>query len=171
MCPQALTPKNSLKAPRLPMHASTPPGTVETSTTLPSLHPALVKIIREQAAEDPNPGKTEILLIDAQLVDVREDHGEQMASVFFNVVLREDARAVRTDGRAGNLALRAACRRHRPVEAGRDPAGSDVTSTEVSGDGCPAVPDARTPRYAASAVLAGRNTPAPASSCAFTLAS
>ncbi len=54
--------------------------------------PALVKIIREQAAEDPNPGKTEILLIDAQLVDVREDHGEQMASVFFNVVLREDAR-------------------------------------------------------------------------------
>ena len=54
--------------------------------------PAMFKLLQEQAAEDSTPGKTEILLIDAQLVDVREDQGEQMASVFFNVVLREDAR-------------------------------------------------------------------------------
>lgn len=47
-------------------------------------------ILREQAREDPNPGKTDILLINADLMDVHEDNGDQIASVFFNNVLRED---------------------------------------------------------------------------------
>ncbi len=52
--------------------------------------PAFMNDIRQQAAADPTPGNTEILLVDARLVDLREDQGDQLASVFFNVVLRED---------------------------------------------------------------------------------
>jgi len=61
--------------------------------------PAFMAVIREQAAADPNPGRTDILLINADLVDVREDSGEQLASVFFNVVLREDVNSAPVDVR------------------------------------------------------------------------
>jgi len=57
---------------------------------------AFMANIREQAAEDPTPSNTEIILIKAELADVRDDGNDQIASVFFNVVMREDPRQTTT---------------------------------------------------------------------------
>ena len=46
--------------------------------------------LRAQYAEDPNPGVTQLLKVDASVVEVREEGGEQMASVLFDVLMRED---------------------------------------------------------------------------------
>lgn len=46
--------------------------------------------IRAQAQEDPTPSRTEILLVNASLTEVRTEGDEQMATVYFDVVLRED---------------------------------------------------------------------------------
>lgn len=54
--------------------------------------PAFVAEIRRQAAEEPNPGKTEILLINASVVEVTTEGDEQDAKVYFDVLLREDPR-------------------------------------------------------------------------------
>lgn len=53
--------------------------------------PAFMEEIREQAQADPTPSSTEIMLVNAELVEVVKEGDEQMASVFFNVLLRESA--------------------------------------------------------------------------------
>ena len=52
--------------------------------------PAVLTELRAQYAEDPNPGVTQLLKVDASVVEVREEGGEQMASVLFDVLMRED---------------------------------------------------------------------------------
>ncbi len=51
---------------------------------------AVVQEIRAQAAADPQPSTTEILLINARLLSVDELQGKQRATVYFDVMLRED---------------------------------------------------------------------------------
>ena len=46
--------------------------------------------IQQQAEEDPTPGKTELLLIKPEIVEVREMNNETIASVLFDVMIRED---------------------------------------------------------------------------------
>lgn len=47
--------------------------------------------IRRQASVDPQPSKTELLLVNAQLVEFREDNQDTVATVLFDVLMREDA--------------------------------------------------------------------------------
>lgn len=62
--------------------------------------PAFLNEIKAQAAEDPKPSITEIMLVNASLVEVKQDGDDQMAVVFFNVLLRESAnQAAPTDVR------------------------------------------------------------------------
>ena len=56
----------------------------------PVLHPAFQKEIQQQAAEDKTPGNTEIMLVNASLLSVDTVGDEQIAQVYFNVLLRED---------------------------------------------------------------------------------
>lgn len=49
--------------------------------------------IARQAAEDPTPGRTEIPLLHARLLEVKEVDGETMATVLYDALLREDAHA------------------------------------------------------------------------------
>lgn len=55
---------------------------------------SVMQEVKAQFEADPTPGKTEILLVNAQLLSVTEEAGEQTASVYFDVLLRE---APRTD--------------------------------------------------------------------------
>ena len=48
--------------------------------------------IRQQAAESPEPERTDIMLVNANLVNVINEAGRETASVYFNVTLREDPR-------------------------------------------------------------------------------
>lgn len=50
---------------------------------------SFMKTIREQAAESADGGRTDIILVNASLVDMGTVSGEQTASVFFSVLLRE----------------------------------------------------------------------------------
>ena len=52
--------------------------------------PAFMNEIRTQADEDPQPSKTEIMLINASFVGVESEGDAEYASVFFSVLLRED---------------------------------------------------------------------------------
>jgi predicted lipid-binding transport protein (Tim44 family) len=45
--------------------------------------------IRRQAQEDPTPGKTELLLIAPRILEVREMDGQTVASVLYDVMMRE----------------------------------------------------------------------------------
>ncbi len=51
--------------------------------------PAVQQVVREQMAADPNPSRTEILLVNAQLLGVTNEGDDQYAQVFFDVLLRE----------------------------------------------------------------------------------
>ncbi|MBU1041751.1 MAG: 39S ribosomal protein L45 [Proteobacteria bacterium] len=53
--------------------------------------PEVLEEIRQQAGVDPKPSKTELLLINARLLEFREESRDTVASVFFDVLLREDA--------------------------------------------------------------------------------
>ena len=55
--------------------------------------PAIVNEVREQAKADPNPSRTDILLINADLVSVTREGSNEVASVFFDVLLRENPKA------------------------------------------------------------------------------
>ncbi len=46
--------------------------------------------IRTQAKADPDPSTTEILLINANILAVKKEGGQQLATVFFDVLMRED---------------------------------------------------------------------------------
>lgn len=47
--------------------------------------------IKRQAALDPKPSKTELLLINARLLEFKEEATDTVVSVYFDVLLREDA--------------------------------------------------------------------------------
>lgn len=53
--------------------------------------PEVLEEIRRQAGADPKPSKTELLLINARLLEFREEPRDTVASVYFDVLLREDA--------------------------------------------------------------------------------
>lgn len=46
--------------------------------------------IEQQAQEDPQPERTEILLINSRIIEMRDIDGQTVVSVFFDVMLRED---------------------------------------------------------------------------------
>ena len=55
--------------------------------------PAVMDEINAQAQADPAPSSTEVLLINAQLLSVKQEGAFERASVFFDVLLREDPKA------------------------------------------------------------------------------
>jgi predicted lipid-binding transport protein (Tim44 family) len=46
--------------------------------------------IRRQAQADPTPGKTELLLVNPRILEVRENDGQTIASVLYDVMMREN---------------------------------------------------------------------------------
>lgn len=52
--------------------------------------PAVLDALREQLAQDPNPSRTEIILVNAQLLEMTADGADERAQVYFDVLLRED---------------------------------------------------------------------------------
>lgn len=52
--------------------------------------PEVLAEIRRQAAADPTPSKTELLLVNAQLLEFREESVDTVATVLFDVLMRED---------------------------------------------------------------------------------
>jgi predicted lipid-binding transport protein (Tim44 family) len=57
----------------------------------------VMRELREQAAEDPNPGRTEIMLVNASLLEVRDEGSLRRVAVYFDVLMREDQRAARPE--------------------------------------------------------------------------
>ncbi|AMD92534.1 Tim44 domain-containing protein [Desulfomicrobium orale] len=55
--------------------------------------PEVLAEIQTQAEEDPAPGNTEILLLEAQLLEVKCVGNQTVATVFFDAMLREDSPA------------------------------------------------------------------------------
>lgn len=53
--------------------------------------PEVLAEIRRQAAADPAPSKTELLLVNAKLLEFREEDKDTVATVLFDVLMREDA--------------------------------------------------------------------------------
>ena len=53
----------------------------------------VMRELREQAADDPTPGKTELLLVNATLLEVRDEDNLRRVAVFFDGLMREDQRA------------------------------------------------------------------------------
>ena len=51
--------------------------------------PAVMDAVRQQLAEETEPSKTEILLVNAQLLSVVNEDKEQRAQVYFDVLMRE----------------------------------------------------------------------------------
>ncbi|MBQ9536869.1 MAG: TIM44-like domain-containing protein [Desulfovibrionaceae bacterium] len=52
--------------------------------------PAVMNVLQQQLAQDPNPSHTEIINVDAQLMNVNDDGITQRAQVFFDVLMREN---------------------------------------------------------------------------------
>ncbi len=52
--------------------------------------PEVLTEIKRQAAADPTPSKTELLLVNARMLEFREEDRDTIASVLFDVLLRED---------------------------------------------------------------------------------
>lgn len=52
--------------------------------------PAFLAEIRQQAEEDKTPGKTELMLVNASIVELENVGAEQIIQVYFTVLLRED---------------------------------------------------------------------------------
>lgn len=62
--------------------------------------PSLLNEITQQAQDDPTPSQTEIMLVKASLIDVVTENNEETASVYFDVLMREEqAEAVPHDVR------------------------------------------------------------------------
>jgi len=53
--------------------------------------PEVLAEIKRQAAADPAPSKTELLLVNSKLLEFREESQDTVATVLFDVLLREDA--------------------------------------------------------------------------------
>ena len=58
--------------------------------------PAIIREVRAQAEVDPTPSTTQILLVNASLVSTELDGEEEVASVFFDILLREDPKKTKT---------------------------------------------------------------------------
>lgn len=56
--------------------------------------PEVLTEIQRQAQEDPRPGKTELLLINPRIIEVRDVDRQTIATVLYDVLLREDADAM-----------------------------------------------------------------------------
>lgn len=52
---------------------------------------AVQQEIRRQAAEDPSPSRTEILMVNARLLEAKTEGGATLATVYFDALMREDA--------------------------------------------------------------------------------
>lgn len=52
--------------------------------------PAIMDILKKQLADDPQPGHTELLLVNASLLGVENEGADQRAQVYFDVLMRED---------------------------------------------------------------------------------
>jgi len=52
--------------------------------------PEVFEEIHRQAQEDPTPGKTELILIDPRILEVRDIDGRTVASVLYDVMMREN---------------------------------------------------------------------------------
>ncbi|GAB7081092.1 Tim44 domain-containing protein [Megalodesulfovibrio paquesii] len=59
--------------------------------------PEVLAEITRQAKEDPTPGQTELLLVDARVIESQREGAHTIISVFFDVLLREDATAERPE--------------------------------------------------------------------------
>lgn len=59
--------------------------------------PAFMEDVRRQAAEDPNPAPTDVLLVDAKLLEVRQQGDMTIASAYFDTLMREDPKADRPE--------------------------------------------------------------------------
>ncbi|EHJ47917.1 import inner membrane translocase subunit Tim44 [Solidesulfovibrio carbinoliphilus subsp. oakridgensis] len=55
--------------------------------------PAFMEDVRKQAAADPTPTPTDVLLVDAKLLEVRSQGTTTIASAYFDTLLREDPKA------------------------------------------------------------------------------
>uniref|UniRef100_B8DRG1 Import inner membrane translocase subunit Tim44 n=1 Tax=Nitratidesulfovibrio vulgaris (strain DSM 19637 / Miyazaki F) TaxID=883 RepID=B8DRG1_NITV9 len=55
--------------------------------------PEILKDITQQAQEDPGPSRTEVLYCNASVLSVTEEKDRSVATVFFDVLMREDAQA------------------------------------------------------------------------------
>ena len=55
--------------------------------------PTVMQELERQNAEDPNPSRTELLMVNAQIMNVTNDGPMQRAQVFFDVMMREDPRS------------------------------------------------------------------------------
>ena len=58
--------------------------------------PAIIQEVRAQAEADPLPSSTQILLITADFVSLERDGDEDVATVFFDVLLRENPKSEKT---------------------------------------------------------------------------
>ena len=57
----------------------------------------VMRELREQLKTDPEPGKTEILLVNASVIEVRDEGDLRRVAVYFDVLMREDQRAARPE--------------------------------------------------------------------------
>jgi predicted lipid-binding transport protein (Tim44 family) len=57
--------------------------------------PGMMAEVRKQDAEDPTRQQVEVMLVNARLLEVRKEGSQSVASVFFDVLLREDPREPR----------------------------------------------------------------------------
>ena len=58
---------------------------------------AVLDVLRTQLAEEPTPTTTELLMVNASLMEVRNEGDKQRAAVFFDVLMREDPRAAQPE--------------------------------------------------------------------------
>ena len=57
----------------------------------------VLRELRAQAKEDPAPGKTEILLVNASVVEVRDEGNLRRVAVYFDVLMRENQQSARPE--------------------------------------------------------------------------
>ncbi len=51
---------------------------------------AVLNEIKQQAQEDPGPSQTDIMMVNARLLEAKEEGGKTVATVYYDVLLRED---------------------------------------------------------------------------------
>ncbi|WP_461208697.1 Tim44 domain-containing protein [Desulfocurvus sp. DL9XJH121] len=51
---------------------------------------AVLDEVRSQAAQDPNPSRTEVLMVNARLLEAKQEGGVVLATVYFDALMRED---------------------------------------------------------------------------------
>lgn len=59
--------------------------------------PAVLDVLKQQLADEPQPTTTELLLVNASLMEVKNEDDKQRAAVFFDVLMREDPNAAQPE--------------------------------------------------------------------------